>query len=111
MKMVVAYVDRDRFEPIRHELVELGFLSLSVLEANGSVPEATVTGTHRGVTIEEHLRPKVRVECVVGDEHAQTVIDTVLKHATEHVFVFVVAIDQAYPTGTVKGADVALQTG
>ena len=30
MKMVVAYVERERFEPIREDLLELGFVSLSV---------------------------------------------------------------------------------
>ena len=38
MKMVVAYIDRDRFDPIRADLLEHGFLSLSVVEAQGSFP-------------------------------------------------------------------------
>ncbi len=111
MKMVVGYIDRDRFDGIRQELLELGFLSLSVLEASGSVPEATVSGTYRGVSIEDHLRPKARVECVVGDEHVQTIIDTILKHAGERVFTFVVAIEQAQPMARVKGGEAALQAG
>ena len=40
MKLVVAYVERDVVEPIREELLELGFLSLSVLEASGCRPRA-----------------------------------------------------------------------
>lgn len=36
------------------ELLDLGFLSLSAVEASGSVPEATVTGQYRGVTMERH---------------------------------------------------------
>src|SRR4051794_19184462 len=66
MKMVVAYIDRDTFEPIREDLLERGFLSLSVLEASGSLPEPLVAGTYRGVPVERHLRPKARIECVVG---------------------------------------------
>ena len=38
MKMVVAYIDRDRFDPIRADLLEHGFVSLSVVEAQGSFP-------------------------------------------------------------------------
>jgi nitrogen regulatory protein PII len=102
MKMVVAYVDRDRFEPIREELLELGFLSLSVLDARGSFPEATVTGHYRGAALEEHTRPKSRLECVVGGEQVSTVIDTVLKHGGERTFAFVAAVEQTYPTATVQ---------
>ena len=105
MKMVVAYVERETFEPIREELLGLGFLSLSAVEASGSVPEATVTGQYRGVTIERHSRPKARLECVVGAEHVSTVIDTILKHAAERSFVFVVPVEHAYPTETVKLAE------
>ena len=35
MKMVVAYIRHEGFEPIRHELLELGFPSLSVSEVKG----------------------------------------------------------------------------
>jgi nitrogen regulatory protein PII len=102
MKLVVAYTERDAVEPIREELLELGFLSLSVLDASGSVPEPTVTGTYRGVAVERHLRPKARLECIVGDEHASTVTDTIGKHGGDRYFVFVVSIEDAYPTDTVK---------
>jgi nitrogen regulatory protein PII len=111
MKMVVAYIDSDRFEPIREELLALGFLSLSVLSANGSVPEATVSGSYRGATIERHLRPKARLECVVGADHTTTVIDTVIKHGGERSFVFVVPVEQAYPAETVKTDGIAVGAG
>jgi nitrogen regulatory protein PII len=111
MKMVVAYVDPERFEQIREELLELGFLSLSVLNANGSVPEATVSGTYRGATIERHLRPKARIECVVGDDHASTVVDTVVSVGGDRCFVFVVPVEQAYPDATVKTDGVVAQAG
>jgi nitrogen regulatory protein P-II 1 len=102
MKMVVAYIERESFESIREELLGLGFSSISAWEASGSVPEPTVRATYRGTRIENHLRPKTRLECVVGDEQVPTVVDSVLRHATERRFVFVVAVEQAYPTDTVK---------
>src|SRR4051794_29870978 len=101
MKMVVGYVESDAFEGIREELLALGFVSMSVSEASGSLPEPVVAGTYRGVTIERHLRPKARLECVVGDEHAQTIVDTVLRHAPERSFVFVVPVESAHPMATV----------
>ena len=101
MKLVVAYIERESFEPIREELLGLGFLSLSAWEASGSVPEPTISGSYRGVAIENHLRPKTRFECVVGAEQVSTVVDTVLKHTAERRFVFVVPVEEVYPTDTV----------
>jgi nitrogen regulatory protein PII len=107
MKMVVAYIDRDKFDPIRAELLELGFVSLSVSDVSGSMPLPTVSGRYRGASFEQHLRPKARVECVVGAEHTQTVVDTVLDQAGERVLVVVMTVDEAHPTHTIKGAEEA----
>ena len=70
MKMVVAYVDPERFEGVREDLLKLGIVSISVLNANGSTPEATMAGSYRGAKIERHLRPKARIEAVVADDAA-----------------------------------------
>jgi nitrogen regulatory protein PII len=111
MKMVVAYVEPERFDPIRDDLLGLGFVSLSVVNANGSVPEATMSGSYRGVKIERHVRPKARIECVVGADHVSTVVETILKHGGERTFVFVVPVEQAYPTDTIKSDAVAVEAG
>ena len=78
MKMVVAYIDNDKFDGIRTALLGLGFQSLSAWEATGTLPESTVHGQYRGVAIERHVRAKTRFECVTGEEHVKTVVDTVL---------------------------------
>jgi nitrogen regulatory protein PII len=111
MKMVVAYVDPERFEEIREDLLELGFVSLSVVNASGSVPEVITSVSYRGATLERHLRPKARIECVVGADHASTVVDAMLKHGGERTFVFVVPVEQAYPAETVKTDAVAVDAG
>ena len=102
MKMVVAYVAPESFDAIRQSLLDLGFPSLSALSAAGTTPEATVTTTYRGTQTEQHSRAKSRVECIVGDEHAQTVVETVIAEGGEHSFAFVVAVESAYPLDTVK---------
>ena len=102
MKMVVAYVDPDRFDEIREDLLELGFLSISVLNASGSTPEATVTGSYRGAKLERHLRPKSRIEAVVADEAVETVVEAILGVAGDHKFVVVQPVDEAHPAELVK---------
>ena len=111
MKMVVAYIDPDRFEAIREELLGLGFGTLSLLSASGSLPEATLTGTYRGSAIEGHSRPKSRLECIVGADQAQTVIDTVLKTGGERAFVFVVPVEGAFPAETVNTGEAVARAG
>jgi nitrogen regulatory protein PII len=104
MKMVVGYIDREMFEPIREELLDLGFLSITVMDAAGSMPEPVTTGKYRGVTMERHVRAKARLEAVVGDEHVQTVVDTIVKQG-ERTFTVVLPVEAAFPLATVKEGD------
>jgi nitrogen regulatory protein PII len=102
MKLVVGYVAPEQFEGIRKALLDLGFPSLSALSAAGTTPEATITTTYRGAQTESHARAKSRLECIVGDEHAGTVVDTVLEEGGEHAFVYVVDVESAHPLDTIK---------
>jgi nitrogen regulatory protein P-II 2 len=102
MKMVVAYVEPDRFDEIREDLLELGFVSISVLDASGSTPEPTVTGSYRGAKLERHLRPKARIELVVADDASATVVEAITAAGGERTFVTVSAVDEAYPEELVK---------
>lgn len=111
MQMVVAYIDRESFEPIREALVGLGVASLSAWEAVGSVPEPTGAASYRGAVIEQHLRPKTRFECVVGEDLVTPVIETVLKLATDRRFVFALPIGQAHPTELVEAVEPVAVTG
>lgn len=111
MKMVVAYVDPERFEAIREALLTKGMGTLSLMNASGSLPESTVSGSYRGTSVEGHSRAKVRFECIVGAEHTAIVVDTVLEVGGEHSFVFVVPVEEAHPSATITAGEVVGQTG
>ena len=81
MKMVVAYIRHEAFEPIREELLEAGFPSLTLTEVKGSGRQKGITEHYRGSSIAINLRPKLKLECVVEDEEADRVSATILKHA------------------------------
>src|SRR3712207_8387547 len=81
MKMVVAYIRHEAFEPIRQDLMNAGFPSLSISEVKGSGRQKGMTEHYRGAEIAIHLRPKLKVECVVDDADAQLVVETILRHA------------------------------
>src|SRR5436190_651174 len=81
MKMVVAYIRNEAFEPIRTELLGLGFPSLSITEVKGSGRQKGDSGRYRGAALTDYLRPKLKIECAVEEGDVQTVVDTFLKHA------------------------------
>jgi len=81
MKMVVAYIRHDAFEPIRHELLDKGFPSLTVTEVKGSGRQKGITEHYRGADLTVHLRPKVKLECVVEDKDVAVVKEVIVTHA------------------------------
>jgi nitrogen regulatory protein PII len=81
MKMVVAYIRHEAFEPIREDLLEKGFPSLTITEVKGSGRQKGITEHYRGSAIAIHLRPKLKVECVVEDQDAPVIVEAILKHA------------------------------
>ena len=81
MKMVVAYIRHEAFEPIRADLLEAGFPSLSISEVKGSGRQKGITEHYRGSEIAIHLRPKLKLECVVEDEAVGLVTETILRYA------------------------------
>ena len=81
MKKIEAYIRHEAFEPIRTELVERGFPSLSILEAKGSGRQKGIVEQYRGSTLTVNVRPKIKVEVVVEDKDKGIVVETILKHA------------------------------
>ncbi len=113
MKKVEAYIRHEAFEPIRVELLELGFPSISVTEAKGSGRQAGITERYRGAELTSWLRPKIKIECVVADEDVQTIVDTIIKHGqTGRVGdgkIFVIAVEQAWRVRTGESGESILQ--
>ncbi|MCK9249681.1 MAG: P-II family nitrogen regulator [Solirubrobacteraceae bacterium] len=113
MKMVIAYIRHEAFEPIRAELLGLGFPSLSIAEVKGSGRQKGVTERYRGASLTNYLRPKVKIECVVDDGDVQTIVDTILKHARTGAVgdgkVFVMPVEEAYRIRTGEAGAETLQ--
>lgn len=113
MKMVVAYVRHEAFEPIRGELLDLGFPSLSVSEVKGSGRQKGITERYRGAELTNYLRPKLKIECVVDDGDVQTIVDSILKHARTGAVgdgkVFLMPVDESYRIRTGEAGSETLQ--
>jgi nitrogen regulatory protein PII len=113
MKMVVAYIRHEAFEPIRTELLELGFPSLSVTEVKGSGRQKGITEHYRGAELTNYLRPKIKIECVVAERDVPTIVDTILKHARTGSIgdgkLFVMPVEEAYRIRTGESGEDTLQ--
>ena len=113
MKLVNAYIRHEAFEPIRMELLELGFPSLSIMEVKGSGRQKGITERYRGAEVTNYLRPKIKIECIVASNDVQTIVDTILKHARTGAVgdgkVFVMPVEEAYRVRTGESGEEVLQ--
>ena len=113
MKKVEAFIRHEAFEPIRQELLDLGFPSLTITEVKGSGRQKGVVETYRGATLTNNLRPKIKLECVVADRDVPVIVDTVLKHGRTGAVgdgkVFVLPVEDAYRVRTGESGEDVLQ--
>jgi nitrogen regulatory protein PII len=81
MKKIEAYIRHEAFEPIRAELLDKGFPSLSIGEVKGSGRQKGIVETYRGSSLTVNVRPKLKLEVVIEDEDKDLVVETILRHA------------------------------
>jgi nitrogen regulatory protein P-II 1 len=113
MKKVEAYIRHEAFEPIRMDLLSMGFPSLTISEVKGSGRQRGITERYRGAELTNWLRPKVKLECVVSSSDVQTVVETILRHARTGEIgdgkVFVMPVEEAYRIRTGESGEETLQ--
>ena len=113
MKKIEAYIRHEAFEPIRTELLVLGFPSLSISEVKGSGRQKGITERYRGAELTNYLRPKIKLECVAADSDVQAIVDTILKHGRTGAVgdgkVFVMAVEESYRVRTGESGEEILQ--
>ena len=57
MKKIEAFIRHEAFEPIRSELLDKGFPSLSISEVKGSGCQKGLVEAYRGSTLTVSVRP------------------------------------------------------
>ena len=113
MKMIVAYIRHEAFEPIRMDLLEAGFPSLSITEVKGSGRQKAITEHYRGSELAVHLRPKLKLECVVETKDVGLVKEVILRHARTGSVgdgkLFVMPVEEAVRIRTGEDGETVLQ--
>ena len=113
MKKIEAFIRHEAFEPIRAELLEKGFPSLSISEVKGSGRQKGVVETYRGSSMTVNVRPKLKLEVVVEEKDKPVVVETILSHArTGDVGdgkIFVLPVEEAIRIRTGEEGEEVLQ--
>ncbi len=81
MKLITAIIKPFRLEDVREALVALGVPGMTVSEASGYGRQRGHTEVYRGAEYTIDLVPKVRIEIVVEDADADSVIDAIVATA------------------------------
>src|SRR3712207_3063448 len=113
MKKIEAFIRHEAFEPIRAELLDKGFPSLSITEVKGSGRQKGIVEHYRGSTLTVNVRPKLKVEVVVEDRDKGLVVETILKHARTGGVgdgkIFVLPVEEAIRVRTGEQGEQVLQ--
>jgi nitrogen regulatory protein PII len=113
MKKIEAFIRHEAFEPIRTELLERGYPSLSIADFKGSGRQRGITEHYRGAELTIHLRPKLKLEVVVDDRDVGVVKEVILQHARTGEIgdgkIFVLPVEEAVRIRTGEEGEAVLQ--
>ena len=76
MSKIVVLCKQDKFEALKNAMSEIGITGMTVTNVLGCGMQKGSTEFYRGVPVETHLLPKVKVEIVVCKVPVETVIET-----------------------------------
>jgi nitrogen regulatory protein PII len=113
VKKIEAFIRHEAFEPIRSELLDKGFPSLSISEVKGSGRQKGMVETYRGSSLTVSVRPKLKLEVVVDDADTGPVVETIIRHARSGEIgdgkIFVLPVEEAIRIRTGEEGEVVLQ--
>jgi len=112
MKLVTGIIQPHRLDDVKSALEAAGIRGMTVSEASGYGRQKGHTEVYRGAEYTVDLVPKVRLEVLVADEDAPTVVDVVVKAAQTGRIgdgkVWTTALDDVVRVRTGEHGDAAL---
>jgi nitrogen regulatory protein P-II 1 len=81
MKLVVAVVKPFKLDDVKNVLKDMGVAGMTLTEAQGFGRQRGHTEVYRGAEYEVDFVPKIRIEVLVEDERAETVVDAIVASA------------------------------
>jgi nitrogen regulatory protein PII len=112
MKMIIAAIKPYKLDEVREALTEIGVRGMMVTEIKGFGTQSGHTEIYRGAEYAVNFVPKMRLEIVVSDSMAETVVDTITKTARTGKIgdgkIFVLDVAKALRVRTGEADDEAL---
>jgi nitrogen regulatory protein P-II 1 len=81
MKMVIAYIQPERLNPVKQALYERKVFKISITNALGCGEEKGYHENYRGADVEVNLLKKVRLEIAVNEDFVQLAVDGIIDGA------------------------------
>jgi nitrogen regulatory protein P-II 1 len=81
MKKIEAIIKPFKLDEVREALSEVGITGLTVTEVKGFGRQKGHTELYRGAEYVVDFLPKIKIEIVVNNEHAEAAIDAIIKAA------------------------------
>ena len=98
MKLVIAYIQPDRLNPVKQALYARNVFKISVTNALGCGQQLSYSQMWRGALKEVNLLKKVRLAIAVNDDFVETTIEGICEGArTGHIGdgkIFVLPMDE-----------------
>jgi len=82
MKLIIAVIKPFKLDEVREALTRVGVEGLTISEVKGFGRQKGQTEIYRGAEYTVSLLPKVKLEIVVRDEIAESVVEAIQRHAT-----------------------------
>ncbi|MGR3540281.1 MAG: P-II family nitrogen regulator [Hasllibacter sp.] len=112
MKKIEAIIKPFKLDELKEALQEVGVQGLSVLEVKGFGRQKGHTELYRGAEYVVDFLPKVKIECVVGDEQVDPAVEAIAAAAkTDKIGdgkIFVTPVEQAIRIRTGEQGEDAL---
>lgn len=81
MKLITAVIKPHMWEDVRESLAAAGVAGMTVTESSGYGQQKGHTEVYRGAEYDVNLVPKLRLEIVVDDVDAETVVSAIVEAA------------------------------
>ena len=112
MKLIVATIKPFKLEEVRQALTDAGVKGMMVTEVKGYGAQSGHTEIYRGAEYAINFVPKIRLDIVVSEDLADTVVTTIQATAKTGKIgdgkIFVLNVDQAVRVRTGETGDDAL---
>jgi nitrogen regulatory protein P-II 2 len=99
MKLITAIIKPFKLEDVRDALTKLGIAGLTVSEVKGFGRQKGHTEIYRGAEYTVNFLPKIKIEVVVPDERADSVVEAIASTAKTGQIgdgkIFVIGVEHA----------------